>query len=521
MNKSTIQKNSNTNKPNKIPYILNRKINTLVNAKRIEDAETHIINLHRDYDGKLAIAVTSNNEDTFRTWNQYSFSTEELLEVVWKFLSEKDVYISANGFWNNRRRLADLRHLKAFVIDLDYYKIEKYAKKSQEEMYNLLLKKEKKFFEKVGYPSLVVNSGKGIYMIWLIDSAPYMALPLWQLCMNELFKKFEDYGADPKAKDAAHVYRLCGSKNSKNGQVVKFLNNKIEKDIHIYTLDHFRIQLLPNEFEKYLSKKERDNIKKKNGQKRKMTKKELSARQTASLFTTHMLHHKRVLDLQKIVELRNYEITGCREMLLFYFRYWNCCFIKDTERSLEETINLNNSFIEPLELSEVINATANAEDYFAKWEETFNKFCEEELKTGEKKTQRQMNNFFYKEGCFIFTSDKVIEDLSITQDEMKEMNTLFNIKEKNRRSKPYRNEWKKKKQKESLRNEEGRTSREQNKHEKMIVIAEMLESGYKQKDIAERLGINKATVSKYKKELETGKYVIENSESQEVSIKLA
>ena len=55
----------------------------------------------------------------------------------------------------------------------------------------------------------------------------------------------------------------------------------------------------------------------------------------------------------------------------------------------------------------------------------------------------------------------------------------------------------------------------------MIVIAEMLESGYKQKDIAERLGINKATVSKYKKELETGKYVIENSESQEVSIKFA
>ena len=104
---------------------------------------------------------------------------------------------------------------------------------------------------------------------------------------------------------------------------------------------------------------------------------------------------------------------------------------------------------------------------------------------------------------------------------MKEMDTLFNTKEKNRRSKSYRNEWKKERQKESLRNEEGRTSREQDKHEKMIVIAEMLECGYKQKDIAERLNINKATVSKYKKELETGKYVIENSESQEVSIKLA
>ena len=73
-----------------------------------------------------------------------------------------------------------------------------------------------------------------------------------------------------------------------------------------------------------------------------MTKKELSARQTASIFTTHMLHHKRILDLQKILELRNYEIIKCREKLLFYFRYWNCCFIKDTVRSLEETINLNN-----------------------------------------------------------------------------------------------------------------------------------------------------------------------------------
>ena len=178
-------------------------------------------------------------------------------------------------------------------------------------------------------------------------------------------------------------------------------------------------------------------------------------------------------------------------------------------------------FTEPLELNEVVNATASAEVYFKKWEETFDKFCEVEKKTKEKMTQRQMNNFFYKEGCFIFSSDKVIEDLSISDEEMKEMDTLFNTKEKNRRSKSYRNEWKKERQKESLRNEEGRTSREQDKHEKMIVIAEMLECGYKQKDIAERLNINKATVSKYKKELETGKYVIENSESQEVSIKLA
>lgn len=508
MKNNILKLNTSSNKPNKIPYILNRSANPLVNRKRIEDAEKHILDLHRNYDGKLAIAITS-DEETFRPWNQYNFTTEEILETVWKFLAEKDVYISANGFWNNRRRIVDLRHLKAFVVDLDYYKIEKYANKSQEDMYNVLLKKEKKFFDKIGYPSITINSGKGLYMIWLIESAPHMALSLWQLCMDELFKKFESYGADSKAKDAAHVYRLCGSTNSKNGNKVTFLNNKKDKDIEVYTLDHFREQLLPNKFEKYIPKKERDNIKNKNGKKRKMTKKELSARQTASLFTTHMLHHQRIMDLQKIVELRNGEIIGCREKLLFYFRYWSCCFRNDTGKALEETVNLNNSFNEPLELKEVVQATASAEEYFKKWQETFNKFCEEELKLGEKKTQRQMNNFFYKEKCFIFTSEKVIDDLNITQDEMKDLQTLFNVKEKNRRSSKYRNEWKKEKQKELLRDENGMTSKERGKYEKMLIISEMIDKGYTQQQIAQKLNINKATVSKYKKELIEGKYTID------------
>lgn len=499
---------SNTVKPNKIPYILNKEKSYLANRRYIDEAEYHIETIHRSYDGKISLCITSNEEE-FRAWSQYNFTVEELLEIAWKMLGEKDVYISANGFWNNRRRLQDLRHLKAFVIDLDYYKEDKYKNLSQEEMYQLLLKKEKKFFSDIGQPSLVIDSGQGLYLIWLIESAPHMALSLWQLCMNELYKRFEGYGADPRAKDASHVYRLSGSKNSKNNSRVRIINFDKNKDIIAYTLEHFRVKLLPNNFEKYIPKKERDNLKDKNGKLKKKSKKEIKARQVSALYTTHNLHHRRILDIKRLVELREGDMEGVREQTLFYYRYWVCCFKHDTIKSLEDTLELNNTFKTPLAEKEVISATASAEEYYIHWKETFDKFCEIELKEGVKKTQRQMNNFFFREKCFIFTSEKVIDDLKITQEEMDGMLTLFNTKEKNKRSKEYRNEWKKEKQKENARNEEGRTTREQEKYEKMIIIAEMLELGYKQKEIAERAGCHKSVVSRYIKELKNGDYTLD------------
>lgn len=513
LDKGNVELVKSNTKPNKIQYILNRKKSILVNRRRIDEAEYHIEKLHRDYDGKLSVVVTS-DEKEFRGWSQYNFEIEGILEVAWKLLGEKDVYISANGFWNNRRRLQDLRHLKAFVVDIDYYKVDKYKDLPQKEMYDLLKNKEKKFFKKVKEPSLVINSGKGLYLIWLIESAPHMALPLWQLCMEEVYKQFKGYGADPRAKDAAHVYRLCGSKNSKNGEVVHFLDFDSKKDVAVYTLDHFRLNLLPNNFEKYIPAKERDNLKDKNGKLKKMRKGEIKARQVANLFTIHNLHYRRILDIVKLVEMRSGQMDGCREQTLFYYRYWNCCYKGDTIASLESTLELNSAFTDPLDTKEVIDATRSAETYYAHWSETFEKFCEVELKEGVKKTQRQMNNFFYKEKCFIFTSEKIIEDLNIQQEEMEEMLTLFNTKEKNRRSKGYRNEWKKEKQKETLRNEEGRTSREQDKYEKMIIIAEMIEQGYKQKDIAEVVKCHKSVISRYIKELKSGEYTLEKQKEK-------
>ncbi|MCS6108986.1 DNA-binding response regulator, partial [Clostridium botulinum] len=66
----------------------------------------------------------------------------------------------------------------------------------------------------------------------------------------------------------------------------------------------------------------------------------------------------------KLCELRNYDLKGKRELILFLYRYWLCYFTEDTQKALEDTLELNNQFILPLSETEVIRATRSAETVF-------------------------------------------------------------------------------------------------------------------------------------------------------------
>lgn len=497
--------------------ILNAPTRILVDENRMNDAQKHINLLHREYDGTLTLCIAQNSNEEYKDWNQYSFKPQELEQIIYKFLPYENVYITANGFWNYSRKIKDLRHLKAFVIDIDYYKVDEFKDKTQEKMWNYIKNKERYFFSKIGKPSLIINSGGGLYLIWLIESAHPNALPLWQLCIDELYKKFEKYGADSKSKDAAHVFRLCGSENNKDNKkkLVKFI--ELEDNIKVYDLEHFRLKLLPNNFEKYIPKKERDEFKEEIKKKKlerttkKIAKSEIKARQVANLFTLYKLHYTRVSDLEDLVKLRNFEVHKyhCREWLLFYYRYFTCCFSRDTDKALKDALDLNNTFTVPLCEREVIEATKSAESYFYDWEKTFDKLCEVEKNEGRKFSQKEVNKFFTDNKCKIYTNKKIIDDLGITNEEMTDLKTIITKKEKNYRYKPVRNEKNKNAMKKKRRNEFGRTTRDQQKHEKMIKIYEMINKGYTQKDISIACGCSTGLVSRYKKELENGTYIIE------------
>ena len=61
----------------------------------------------------------------------------------------------------------------------------------------------------------------------------------------------------------------------------------------------------------------------------KREKKKGRPKKIVSLFTEYSLYHARILDITKVCELRDYDVKGHREVILFLYRYFTCCFIQD------------------------------------------------------------------------------------------------------------------------------------------------------------------------------------------------
>jgi len=69
-------------------------------------------------------------------------------------------------------------------------------------------------------PSLVICSGRGLYLVWLHSPVGWEELVRWQDCQYRIWRVLKPLGADPKARDAARVLRVTGTTNSKNGALV-------------------------------------------------------------------------------------------------------------------------------------------------------------------------------------------------------------------------------------------------------------------------------------------------------------
>ncbi|MGL5641258.1 MAG: hypothetical protein ACRDDM_03260, partial [Paraclostridium sp.] len=181
-----------------------------------------------------------------------------------------------------------------------------------------------------------------------------------------------------------------------------------------------------------------------------------------SLFTEYSLYYARLMDISKICELRNYDVEGHREVILFLYRYYSACFTEDAEEALRRALELNSMFTKPLPENEVIRDTKSA--------------------------TKAYENKLYK-----YTNTKLIQILDITLDEQQYLKTIISGKEKYRRSA----EEQKEKKRAKRRNENGLTKREQEKLELIKNIIELKDNGFKQKEVAEKLGKSIRTVKSY------------------------
>ena len=381
---------------------------------------SYVNTLHKDSEGYITVAKMKKH------WQQYYFEGINDLSIN---LNDKDVYISQNTFNNKSRRLIHLKELKALYIDIDCYKV------------NLSKDAVKYFMEndlygQIPVPNMLVDSGRGLYYIIFLENTVAEDLPKWQLIEKYLYEKLKDLGADNKALDATRVLRVVGSTNSKNNELVKV----IDTYDYQYTLNEIIENYIPEVIEDRKEKQKPKGIRKK-GRKKKFV----------SLFNLYNLYYTRVKDIKKLVEIRNYEMTGYREITLFLIRYFLNVYHGDDDLVMEEVIEINNSFTEPLEINEVFNATRSGV-------------------------------IGATESVYKYSNDKLIKLLDITPSEQKEMATIIGKSEKY-----YRNN---KNRRDNRRDENGLTQRESSKLNNENEILELKRKKYTLKQISEKLNLS-------------------------------
>lgn len=364
-----------------------------------------------------------------------------------EYKDKKDIYYTPNTFNSPIKRQRNyLWQLHRFYIDIDHKKGTR-AIESFEVVGAIEQLVENK---KIPEPTEYINSGRGIHVYWDIANCHIMLLDLWEKIENYLFnqvkeieKDIKNIEVDKRATDPTRLLRLPGTINSKDNSKCYSM---LKREDNIYNIfDLKKAYIKPNK----AYKKNKSNI---------------AYLPTKNLYT---LNKSRLEDFKAIVSLRNGEVKGYRNTLIMFYSYHYRLINEITvEELIDITKEFNKSFREPYKIRELISVCRSVN-------RTVKHFQEDESKG-------------YK-----FTNKYIIEALDISEQEQRKLLTIISTDEKYRRKNIKRNA--------ARRNEEGLTSRQQQKRDLITKVKELKQQGLKQVEIAEKLGITKGTVSKYLK----------------------
>lgn len=397
--------------------------------------------------------------------------------------NDVDCYMSMNPLIAKDKHIKrDKEHvgrLKWLYVDLDYYH-SSYKDFTKQQIMGLL---ELDYFGQcVPQPTYIIDSGRGLYLLWRVDEH-IKAHSRWVSMQNYLTGQLEEFGADSKvASDSARVLRRIGSINSKSGTEVHILCHQDIKYSLTSLIRDYVIGGKPSEkMQKYArhisaaldipvpDMQDREAVKKfiqenkgpanlfyqqKRGQKQ--IKKEKS--RILYIGTEYSLLFNRLKDLEKLlIKYRDRE-GGCREHILFLYRYWQICVTDSLDEGLSRTLVLNAKLRHPLENKEVIQATASAEKYYLSG-----------------KSFRCSNRY-------------VIDALNITEDEMQDLSVFVSGNERQKR-KQTRN----KQNYQNMLKRLGKITKEEQIKRRRSKVYKLLKKGYTSEEICLEMKISRAT----------------------------
>lgn len=402
--------------------------------------------LHDTKDGFVTVATKKGKNWAERShfvdaWQNY-IHIDELV----------DCYASVNSFYKPERAVSNVRHIKTLYSDLDIYN-EGLSKDKAFEMIQFAVDKET-----IPKPTFIIDSGRGLYVMWSIESAPGRFKNVQKLyghVQDFLYENLEELGADPKAKDMARVLRVPGSTNTKNGARVEVVQYNEEC---VYTLSYMRDFM--NEVNNVDWSEIENEIKER--KKKKRTKKKKNSN-LARLFNYYTLAIARTEDLKMIVQLRDYDVKGYRNFIIHLYMFEMMKIHKDYYVAAHQTKELNDLFKNSLDTADV-NAVCKS---------SFNAYKEYE--------KDKTKGYNYK-------NMTIIERLEMTSEEQKHMKTIITAEEKQRRNTIYNYN--------KRRDVDGLTAKQREVTERRKRVKELYDKGFNQSEISKKLGVTKMTISR-------------------------
>jgi hypothetical protein len=222
---------------------------------------------------------------------------EKLYEVLPDYAGLNDVYLSLNRFYGSRKKLAKL---SALYSDLDFYNVSELAHMPPEGVFTLALESLEQ--AKIPYPSLAMSTGRGLALVWRHEPESGSARAKWERCQQCIFEALKPLGADPKAKDAARVFRLAGTYNRKSGTLVQSIFENLDD---VWVFGDLADEILPFTREQWKQHKAQLLAQRaENDVARGARKASEGQRDGRKGFGSRELHQARLEDLERLLELR-------------------------------------------------------------------------------------------------------------------------------------------------------------------------------------------------------------------------
>lgn len=376
-----------------------------------------------------------------------------------------DVYLSLNAFEYGVRQSKSLKQIRNIGVDIDCYKLNISITRALEEINRLIIKGI------IPTPNVVIFSGRGLQLIYSISggASPKMAF-LSQYITAQFIAELRHLGADTSGTDVTRVFRLPYSINSRNNKQVT---------VELWRTLEYSLQDLYN-YCKPLEKRRRPP-KRKKGTVHILP----SKRGVKNLYS---LNTARKSDLELLVSLRRGEIEK-RNVLTYIYAYTTALILKNKEATIFFAQQLNNKLSDP-QGQNVVNRTArNAYDDAMQF---FNEFSKRDFKMWYQSMdgiKRPMKN------------ETIIEELDITSEEMKHLQTIIDGLEKQDRDTKAKR--KKRREQGVLKREEYIKEQHDQTDDKLFKLQQLLEENPKAEktQLAKALEVHRSHLYRLLKQL--------------------